>query len=224
LEDRDVAPDEGEVTMHKIVAALALGTLLVASEARAKPPVKPPPPPPVVVAPAVDVQAKNVATIWTELPATLFTIGPDGAPQPCPLPCSRSLDVGQYAYFGGEGVQPSKKFRFLAPGTASFEVTSGAHSRRIWEIVYFSIGGAAVAIGSVIAAIGASGATTTDEFGNVTGGPNSDLIEAGLTCAGVGLIVVIGGIIYAATSSTTYKIDHPQMLESHNGRTTVFTF
>jgi hypothetical protein len=203
--------------MHKIVAALALGTLLIAPETSAKPP----PPPPVV--PAVAVQARNVASFWTELPATLYTLGPDGAPQPCPLPCSRSLDVGQYAYFAGEGVQPSRKFRFLAPGTASFEVTSGAHSRRIWAIIYFAIGGAAVTVGTALALVGAAGTTSTDEFGDVTTTANTDLLEAGGITALAGLGFIIGGIIYAATSRTTFNIDHPQMIQAR-GNSLVFKF
>jgi hypothetical protein len=199
--------------------------------AQAAPPAPPPPPGPPMAPPSAyaptpvtphvhiqsdapelqlhEVMAQVTGVVWGGGWATLTASRPV-----CTAPCDQIIDAhqGQSFFVAGPGIPKSSQFQLAGRGPeVNLDVKAGSTGLRVGGIVVTGIGGAAIAIGIALLAVGFTAPTDTiDANGNLvtTQGNQSFQIAGGVTL-GLGVGALVGGIVMIVQGGTKYQFLAP---------------
>jgi hypothetical protein len=189
-------------------------------------PLAPPPGPPVVGpapgrprlhvvsdSPEVQVQeitSQTMGAVWTgsgSAWATLTTFRPV-----CNVPCDQPIDERPSYFFNGPGIPASTPFQIAGRGPeVHMDVKAGSTGLRGGGIAVMSLGGAGIAAGAAMVAIGSITTPSFDSttFQEIPGQPNHGLITGGGVAIGVGVAALAGGIVMIILGRTTYSFVGP---------------
>lgn len=160
-------------------------------------PAPPPPPPP--VAPTAP-EARRLVHI--EAPRQVALERQSSNPrvwiEVCSSPCDKYVSASGSYRIAGSGVRASRPF-MLDAGTEErvvIDVDPGSKGWFVGGIVITSIGGGATIIGLLLALVGSA---TKD----LSGSHDSSLETAGLTCAAIGALSTVAGLIALTSNSSS---------------------
>lgn len=125
----------------------------------------------------------------------------------CIAPCDAVVTPGGGYRVSGEGLRSSKHFE-IGQGAHSIDAELGSNLRTGGALVFTALGGSAMFLGGVFAAVGTRTAT---DYGSGTGKTttheDTTWRDTGLVLLGIGAVSLVVGLVLFANNANSVKLD-----------------
>jgi len=120
----------------------------------------------------------------------------------CSAPCDKNIPAEPGDQFVLKGDFPTTKRFALTGDHPSVALSPGSKPRKWGGVAMASVGGVGIIGGIIALPIGASGTIVIDSHGRATTETNTTALAVGGTLLGLGISLVTGGVVMAATSGS----------------------